>query len=85
MIPTKKMSKVHDWMNDIFPFCIYHENPGRYRHESENLIFLEHQRAAAYGLYATFYNGLTEGIKVWGWEDWALLGGSSQLISKWLG
>ncbi len=43
------------------------ETPGRYRHESENLIFLEHQRAAAYGLYATFYNGLTEGIKVLGW------------------
>ncbi|CAL1126138.1 unnamed protein product, partial [Cladocopium goreaui] len=35
----------------------------RYHHESQNLIFLEHQRAAAYGLYATFYNGLTEGIK----------------------
>ena len=35
----------------------------RYKYESSKLIFLEHQRAAAYGLYATFYNGLTEGIK----------------------
>ncbi|CAE7362210.1 ABCB26 [Symbiodinium natans] len=35
----------------------------RYEQESYNLIFLEHQRGAAYGIYATFYNGLTEGIK----------------------
>ncbi|CAJ1360503.1 unnamed protein product [Effrenium voratum] len=35
----------------------------RYSHESWNLIFLEHQRAAAYGVFAVFYNGLTEGIK----------------------
>lgn len=80
MIPTKKWSKVHDWMNDIFP-VIPLRTLKRYRHESENLIFLEHQRAAAYGLYATFYNGLTEGIKVLGgWEDGTPLGGSSQLV-----
>mmetsp|Transcript_28896 Transcript_28896/g.74144 ORF Transcript_28896/g.74144 Transcript_28896/m.74144 type:complete len:581 (-) Transcript_28896:10-1752(-) len=36
---------------------------GQYESASERLLFLEHQRAAAYGLYATFYNGLTEGIK----------------------
>ena len=41
----------------------------RYHHESQNLIFLEHQRAAAYGLYATFYNGLTEGIKATAGQD----------------
>ncbi|CAE8725648.1 unnamed protein product [Polarella glacialis] len=35
----------------------------KYDLASEKLIFLEHQRAAAYGIYATFYNGLTEGIK----------------------
>eukprot|EP00434_Breviolum_minutum_P031975 symbB.v1.2.028277.t1/scaffold2974.1/size67673/2 len=48
----------------------------RYRHESENLIFLEHQRAAAYGLYATFYNGLTEGIKA------VALGTGGVLVSR---
>lgn len=35
----------------------------KYAAASAELLFLEHQRAAAYGLYATFYNGLTEGIK----------------------
>mmetsp|Transcript_93026 Transcript_93026/g.165462 ORF Transcript_93026/g.165462 Transcript_93026/m.165462 type:complete len:769 (-) Transcript_93026:46-2352(-) len=35
----------------------------KYQDQLDNLIHLEHQRAAAYGLYATFYNGLTEGIK----------------------
>jgi len=34
-----------------------------YRGAANRLIFIEHQRAAAYGLYATFYNGLTQGIK----------------------
>jgi len=34
-----------------------------YRGAATRLIFIEHQRAAAYGLYATFYNGLTQGIK----------------------
>ena len=40
----------------------------RYEQQSYNLIFLEHQRGAAYGVYATFYNGLTEGIKA-AWEE----------------
>lgn len=35
----------------------------KYEDASAQLIFLDHQRAAAYGIYATFYNGLTEGIK----------------------
>lgn len=48
----------------------------RYEQESYNLIFLEHQRGAAYGLYATFYNGLTEGIKA------VALGTGGVLVSR---
>lgn len=35
----------------------------KYDQAAHKLVFLEHQRAAAYGVYATFYNGLSEGIK----------------------
>jgi len=35
----------------------------KYASATDELLFVEHQRAAAYGIYAMFYNGLTEAIK----------------------
>lgn len=35
----------------------------KYAESSDNLLFIDHRLAAAYGFYATFYFGLTQGIQ----------------------